>query len=460
MTEIAACTAVHPLQDGEVRLLGAVETVTGAMTRVEIGGKKLLVDCGIGQGREAEDWRMPDAARDVDAVILTHGHLDHIGSVPNLIEHGFNKPILATKATLDIARISLDDALGMNGASDREVERFMARFNALAKAIPYDTYGAHLPGFNNLSIGFREAGHILGSASVELVSSTSRVILSGDLGRPNSPILRDPNYAWRNDKPVDVVVMESTYGQRTHEHSHDDIEKKLMEVVNDAAKRKAKVLIPSFAIGRTQVLMYFLNELVEAKKIPSIPVAIDTPMGLLVTDVYKSARKLFDKETLQKIAQGDDPLEFDKLFSVRRGGDSMRLVDTDGPMIVIAGSGMCQGGRILRHLKKGLPDPETTVLFVGHQSVGTKGRVIQEARETGKKVYIEGEEIPVRCRIDTLRGLSAHADRDELLHWVSQIPDVKRIALHHGEKDAQHALCGYAHDQRGFACVETPVASA
>jgi metallo-beta-lactamase family protein len=452
MPEIVACTAVHPLADGEVRLLGAVETVTGAMTRVEIGGKKVLVDCGIGQGREAESWEMPDAARDVDAVILTHGHLDHIGSVPRLIEKGFNKPILATKATLDIARISLDDALGMNGANDREIERFMARFNQLAKSIPYDVYGAHLPGFN-LSIGFREAGHILGSASVEITSSASRIILSGDLGRPHSPILRDANEQWRDDKPVDVVVMESTYGSRNHEHGHDDIEKKLADVVNDAFKRKAKVLIPSFAIGRTQVLMYFLNELVEAGKIPAIPVAIDTPMGQLVTDVYKNARKLFDKESLRKIAQGDDPLDFEELFSVRRGKDSHRLVESDGPMIVIAGSGMCQGGRIMRHLKAGLPDPETTVLFVGHQSVGTKGRVIQEAKETGKKVYIEGEEIPVRCRIDTLRGLSAHADRDELLTWVGHIPNVKRVALHHGEVSAQHALCDHA-SEKGFKKLE------
>jgi metallo-beta-lactamase family protein len=371
--------------------------------------------------------------------------------VPALIERGFNKPILATKATLDIARISLDDSLGMAGASDAEIERFMARFNQLAKSIAYDTVGGHLPGLK-ANIAFREAGHILGSSSVEIVSDKSRVIVSGDLGRAHSPILRDPFTGWSNHMPVDVVVMESTYGGRNHEHSHDDIEHKLEAIVNDVFKRKAKLLIPSFAIGRTQVLLYFLNELVEAKKIPKIPVAIDTPMGQLVTDVYKNAKKLFDKDALQKIQRGDDPLDFDKLFSVKRGGDSYRLVDADGPLIVIAGSGMCSGGRILRHLKKGLPDPECTVLFVGHQSVGTKGRVIQEARETGKKVYIEGEEIPVRCRIDTLRGLSAHADRDELLTWAKSIPNVKRLALHHGDVEAQRALVQYA-ATKGYAPV-------
>jgi metallo-beta-lactamase family protein len=177
-------------------------------------------------------------------------------------------------------------------------------------------------------------------------------------------------------------------------------------------------------------------------------------MGTLVTDVYKHARKLFDKESLAKISRGDDPLEFDKLFVVRRGGDSARLVEQDGPLIVIAGSGMCSGGRILRHLKKGLPDPECTVLFVGHQSYGSKGRVIQEAKTTGKHVYIDGQDIPVRCRIDTLRGLSAHADRDELLAWAGKIPNVKRLALHHGEVESQKALVTYA-AARGY----TPIAT-
>ncbi len=450
--QMVACTAVHRLPDGEVRLLGAVEQVTGAMTRVEMSNStdahlpktmRLLVDAGIGQGREADRWQMPAAAKDVDALILTHGHLDHIGSIPALIEGGFDKPIVSTQATLAIARISLDDSLGMSGATDREVEHFLKRFDALAHAIPYDVAGGDALGFVG-SITFKEAGHILGSASVDICSSTSRVIVSGDLGRPNSPILRDANTVWSSAQPVDVLVMESTYGSKSHAHGHDDIEKKLEDIVNSAARRKAKVLIPSFAIGRTQLLMYFLNELVESKRIPAIPVAIDTPMGQLVTDVYAHARQLFDKEALAKIARGDDPLAFDTLFTVKRGADSQRLVDAEGPMIVIAGSGMCAGGRILRHLKAGLPDPECTVLFAGYQGVGTRGRLIQQAQKTAAHVTIDGEDIPVRCRIDTLQGLSAHADRDELLTWASHIANVKRVALHHGEVDSQRALVSYA----------------
>jgi metallo-beta-lactamase family protein len=447
--EMTACTAVHPLPDGELRLLGAIDVVTGSMTRVDTAGKKLLVDCGIGQGLEAQRWKFPEAARGVDGVLLTHGHLDHIGAVPALIEGGFERPILATKATLDIARISLEDSLHMARASDRDVESFMRAFNKMARAIPYDTIGGHLPGFAG-SIAFREAGHILGSASVEILTEKSRVIISGDLGRPGSPILRDAYTGWAGGRGVDVVVMESTYGARSHEHTHDDIERDLARIVNDVAKRGGKILIPAFAIGRTQVLLYFLNELVEAKKIPPIPVALDTPMGTHVTETYASAKKLFDKETLAKIQRGDDPLDFDNLFVVKRGGDSAKLMHTKGPMIIIAGSGMCTGGRIVHHLVDGLPDPNCTVLFVGHQSIGTPGRRIQEAKAGGSTVWIDHRDVPVRCHIETLRGLSAHADRDELLAWLAHIPGKSKVALHHGEATAQKALVEYAKQKGAF----------
>jgi metallo-beta-lactamase family protein len=443
MIEIAACTAVHPLPDGEVRLLGAVDVVTGAMTRVETAGRRLLVDCGIGQGREAREWRFPDAARDVDAVILTHGHLDHIGSLPVLIDSGWERPILGTRATLDIARISLEDSLRMQRASDRELEQFLRRFDKLTRSVPYDAPGGHLGNFKG-AITFREAGHILGSASVEIMTEKSRVIVSGDLGRPNSPILRDAFTGWQNDRGFDVVVMECTYGARTHEHTHDDVERELERIVKDAVARKSKILIPAFAIGRTQVLLWFLNNLVEEKRIPEVPVMLDTPMGTLVTETYARARRLFDRETLDKIQRGDDPLDFENLFVVRKGKDSARLMETKGAMIIIAGSGMCTGGRIVHHLEDGLPDPTCTVLFVGHQSVGTTGRKIQEAAKTGGTVWMNHAEVPVRARIETLRGLSAHADRDELLAWLGHIPNVRRVALHHGEAEAQHAFIDYA----------------
>lgn len=440
MREIVGCTAVHPLADGEVRLLGAIKCVTGAMTRVELGGKRLLIDCGVTQGREARDWVFPDAARDVDAVLLTHGHLDHIGALPHLLDGGFHKPIIATQPTIDIARISLEDTLSMQRASFRETKGLLEAFDRLAQAVPYDgaisTHG--------LRLQFREAGHILGSASIDLASSKSRVIVSGDLGRPRAPLLKDAFTAWPRDRAVDLVVMESTYGERDHEHGHDDIEKKLLTVVKETAARKGKVFIPAFAIGRTQVILFFLNELVESGRLERVPVAIDTPMGLLVTGTYSKFQQLYDEEALHRIARGDAPLDFDDLYASRRGADSARLRDAPGPMIIIAGSGMLTGGRMVGHLADGgLADERNTLLFAGHQGVGTPGRRIQDAAASGKPVWLDGQEVPVRARIDTLRGLSAHADRKELAAWLSAIPEVKRVALHHGEVSAQQALVRY-----------------
>lgn len=440
MAEILACTAEHPLPDGEVRLLGAVESVTGAMSRVELGGKRLLVDCGIGQGREATRWSFPEAARDVDAVLLTHGHLDHIGSLPHLLDGGFERPILGTQATLDIARISLEDSLSMQRATFRDTSGVLAAFDTWAQPVPYDQAFSEL----GLQLTFREAGHILGSASIDVLSAKSRVILSGDLGRPHSPLLRDAFTGWPTDRGVDLVVMESTYGEREHEHGHDDIEAKLLSVVQDTAARKGKIFIPAFAIGRTQVILYFLNELVESGRLQRVPVALDTPMGLLITETYSKFQQLYDGPSLKKLAKGDAPLDFDDLYASRRGSDSAMLRDAPGPMIIIAGSGMLTGGRIVGHLVEGgLADERNTLLFAGHQSEGTPGRRIQDAAKSGKAVWLEGQEVPVRARIDTLRGLSAHADRKELRAWLGAIAAVKRVALHHGEVKAQRALQAY-----------------
>ncbi len=440
--EVVACTAVHPLPDGELRLLGAVDCVTGAMTRVEIGGTCILVDCGISQGREARNWAFPDAARDVDAVVLTHGHLDHIGSLPHLLDGGFDKPIFATAATLDIARISLEDTLSMQRASFRQTKGLLEAFDRLSHPIAYDQRGPlSTPA---VSFTFREAGHILGSASVEVVSDKSRVILSGDLGRPRAPLLRDPFSDWPQGPPVDLVVMESTYGERDHEHGHEDIAAKLLSVVQETVARKGKIFIPAFAIGRTQVILYFLNELVESGRLPLVPVAVDTPMGLLVTATYSKFQQLYDEESLHRLARGDAPLDFGELYACKRGGDSARLREAEGPMIIIAGSGMLTGGRIISHLVEGgLSDERNTLLFAGHQGAGTPGRRIQDAGRSGGKVWLDGQEVPVRARIDTLRGLSAHADRKELAAWLGAIPQVKRVALHHGEVSAQRALVSY-----------------
>lgn len=441
MTEVVPCERVHPLPDGELVLLGAHASVTGAMTRISAGNSSILVDCGVPQGRDSHSFVFPDAARNVDAVVLTHGHNDHVGSLPALLEGGFDAPIFATPATIAVTRLSLEDSLEMQRVSPHEVQAFLKRFDALAKPFPYDTPREVLPG---LSLAFREAGHILGSASVEVATAKSRSLVSGDLGRQNAPILRDPCTTWDGARPFDVVVIETTYGSREHSHGHDDVLGDFEKVLLTAVANKSRVLVPSFAIGRTQTLLYFLNDLVESGRVPAFPVALDTPMGLAVTDTYKRFSRIFDRESLDRMAHGDeDVLDWKSLFSVTRGRDSARLKDLPGPLLIIAGSGMCTGGRIVRHLLDGLPDPRTIVLFVGYQAEGTPGRRIQEAAKSGGRVRLDNEEVLVRAQIETLRGLSAHADRKELLAWLSHLPSPKRIALHHGDPDAQRSFAQY-----------------
>lgn len=450
MPAIVPTTEVHPIRDGEgeLRLLGAVRQVTGAMTRVELGGSRVLVDCGLSQGREARNTPFPDAARDIDALVLTHGHLDHIGTLPTLLEGAFDKPIFATRATLAIARISLEDSLSMSDASEREVERFLARFDALTRPLELGAMTA-LPGRGKtgLRLCLHEAGHILGSSSAELRTASARVLCSGDLGRPNSPLLRDPETRWQDRTPFDLVVVESTYGNRDHAHGREDISKNLARILVEAVARGGHILVPAFAIGRTQTLLYFINDLVEAGQLPPLPVAIDTPMGLAVTETYKAFTRLYDKESLARLSRGDDPLDFEDLFAVRRGRESARLGDVKGPILIIAGSGMCTGGRIVRHLARDLADARTTVLFVGHQAEGTPGQAIQRAAgHPGRTVYLDGVDTPVNATIETLSGLSAHADRGELLTWLRRLPGVARVALHHGEVAAQEEFAAFAHD--------------
>lgn len=446
MAEIVPTTARHPLPDGEVVLLGAVQTVTGAMTRIETGGSALLVDCGVAQGPERATWTFPDAARDVDAVLLTHAHQDHVGSLPALLEGGYDRPILSTRATLEIAALVLRDGLGIEGASPDEADRLVQRLRELHRPLRYDALDEALPGIH---VAFREAGHILGSASVEVRSARSRVVVSGDLGRPDTPILRVYNRRWDDDRPVDLVVLESTYGDREHERGHDAIREHLLAILKRAVASGGHVLVPAFAIGRTQILLYHLNALVEAGRLKDVPVVVDSPLGLRVTETYTKFRELFDRESLERIAYGDDPLDFDRLYASRTGKDSARVRDLPGPAIVVASSGMCTGGRIVEHLVELLPREETSVVFTGYQAHGTPGRdILDAARERDEKggvptVQLDGRLVELRASVDVLPGLSAHADRVELRDWLRAIPDVRRVALHHGEEPAQRAFAAW-----------------
>jgi metallo-beta-lactamase family protein len=445
---IAALTPRHPTRDGAVELLGAVRAVTGAMTRITFGNAAVLVDCGVAQGEEARRWRMPDEARQVDAVVLTHGHNDHVGSLPALLDGGFAGPIYGTGATLEIARLVLADGLKLQGASPAAVDGFLSCFRALSRPMEYGKTFSPVDDNRQVRARLHEAGHILGSSSVELRSEESRVIVSGDLGRPGSPILPDYNSSWEQGRPVDVVVLESTYGGRSHRHGWPDIEGELARILIRAVADRGHILVPSFAIGRTQALLYHLNNLVEAGRLPNLPVALDTPLGLRITEVYQRSRHLFDREAAAKIAAGDDPLDFAGLYAVRRAADSVRLRDVKEPMLIIAGSGMCTGGRIVGHLQELLPRPETLVLFIGYQAVGTPGHQIQNASR-GDTIFLNHEPVTIVANRETVPGLSAHADRHELLRWVRALPDVRRLALHHGEPGDQEAFRDWAARELG-----------
>ena len=430
---IATTTREHATKDLHITLLGAWRTVTGAMTRIDGPGGSLLVDCGVARGRDADASGSLDDARDVDAVVLTHGHHDHVGRLPALFEAGYDGPVYGTRATLDIAEINLRDSLRLASASQYDIRRFLEHYRNSRRQLRYDGNDR----IAGVDVSLREAGHILGSASVEVATDHSRLVLSGDLGRPGTPLLRDPFTDW--PAPVDLVVMESTYGSREHSCSPTDARNKLAAALQRTIDRRGHLLIPAFAIGRTQTILYHLNALFEDGEVPPVPVAVDTPMGIQITELHDAAHRLFDAEALGRVALGDDPLDFDDLYAVRRGRDSHRLRDMPGPLVILAGSGMCTGGRIVRHLIDRLPEESTTVLLVGYQAPGTPGRALQRA-DPGDRVELDGESVRVAAHVETLSGLSAHADRRELTAWLDAIPGNPAVALHHGDEEAQEAL--------------------
>ena len=348
--------------------------------------------------------------------------------------------MIATAPTLAIARLSLDDGMRLEGRSPRDRARVLDQLSKQARPVPYDELGACVPGLRG-RLALREAGHILGSASVEIVTERSRVVVSGDLGRFGAPLLPDPHTAWTQVRPVDLVVMETTYGDRDHAGPPDDVARQLLAIVSRAIAQRGHILVPAFAIGRTQTLLYHLNGLIESGRIPGLPVVVDTPLGLRVTETYAAARALYDHEAKRLLARGDAPLDFPNLYAVRRARDSERLAEAAGPVLVLAGSGMCTGGRIVGHLQRLLPRATTTVVFAGYQARGTLGREIQEASRAGRDgVEIEGASVPLRATVETLSGLSAHADRGELRRWLGSVGAVRSVALHHGELEVQRAF--------------------
>jgi len=428
---------------------GAAETVTGSKHLLTLNGKKILVDCGIFQGSEElsrRNWEdFPFDPTQLDAVVVTHAHMDHIGMIPKLVKQGYHGPIYCTKATLGLARISLPDSGRIQEEDARFANKHGSRhkpalplyteqdaYACLKRFVPVPYFDFHpLPG--GATFRYMPAGHILGSAFAEIYfENGERILMSGDLGRYDTPIIKDPTTV----EYADYLVVESTYGDRLH--SQEDTVGRLEEIINDAFQVGGTILVPSFSIGRTQEMLYYLRQLQDQNRMPRVPIYIDSPMAISATTLYANATDEHDKE--MKIALNEDasPLEPHLLTLVRDREQSKALNSTKGPMIVIAGSGMANGGRIVHHLIHRLPDPTTTVVFTGYQGQGTLGRRLLEGQNP---VHIRHVEVDVAAKITKLNSLSAHADQGEIMSWLKKFKTPpKETFIVHGEPPAQAAL--------------------
>lgn len=455
-----------------LRFLGAAGEVTGSMHLLELEQGSILIDCGFFQGRREESRRrnrgLPREAVAADAVIVTHSHIDHSGNLPTLVKSGFGGSIYATPATRDLCACMLRDSARIQQADAAYLNRKFAEdpnfepvepvydeedvVRALERFVgePYHHAFEPLPG---VTARLLNAGHILGSAEVVLDveerGKRRRVVFSGDLGRKGLPIIRDPEYP---PTPVDHVVMESTYGDRVHapvEQMHADLERVIKETVD----RGGKVIVPAFAVGRTQELVYALNELSRAGRLPSIPVFIDSPLAINVTEVFKLHPECFDAETRSFLREHGEVFGFEGVEFVSTREESLRLNELAGPAVIIAAAGMAEAGRILHHLRNHVEDERNTILVVGFMAQHTLGRRLVERRP---RVRIWGVERALKARVEVLASFSAHADRTELLAYAGACgPDVKRFFLVHGESEAQESLRA-AMETKGMR-VEVPV---
>ncbi|MFH1267029.1 MAG: MBL fold metallo-hydrolase [Planctomycetota bacterium] len=452
----------------KLQFLGATRQVTGSRYCLEAGGATVLVDCGMFQEREYRDrnWEpSPVPAGRIDAVVLTHAHLDHCGLVPKLVQEGFRGPVLATSASADLVEVILRDSaeIQMEDAAYKrrrhqkegrkgkhpEVPLYTAKdveqALPLVKTVPYER-AEKING--NVWVTFHDAGHILGSAVVEITvcqgERLQRVVFSGDLGQWDRPILRDPTLLGE----ADFVVMESTYGDRDHDNP-ESIQSQLERVINETIRGGGNVVIPTFAVERAQEVMFYLSRLVRGNRIPDVPVFLDSPMAVDVTEIFRRHRECFDEETWQMISSGEPPLRFPGLSMVRSVEQSKAINKLRSPAIIMAGSGMCTGGRIKHHLRQNITRPESTLLFVGYQVRGTLGRQILEGNP---EVRIHGRTLPVRARVEQIHGFSGHADRNALLRWLAGFkPPPRRLFLTHGEEEATLSLADRVRDELGLA---------
>ncbi|MDD1760308.1 MAG: MBL fold metallo-hydrolase [Methanothrix sp.] len=443
-----------------IQFFGAAQTVTGSMHFIEANGHRLLLDCGMSQGKRQEANKLnsenPFDAKSIDAIVLSHAHLDHSGKLPILVKNGFNGSIFSTSATRDLCSAMLRDSASLQEMDAKYVNKLNERkrlpfikpmytmrdvtttlrlFQTVECRRPLEI----LPG---IRLTFRNAGHILGSASVALDISegshknrVTTIAFTGDLGWKGAAVVRDPEIIDR----ADILITESTYGGR-HHGPMSEAKEKLTRIVSETAHEDGLLIIPAFAVGRTQDVVYHLHELMESKQIHSMPVYVDSPLATNITEIFRQHPECYDEETEQLLRQdwGKDPFGFNMLKYTHSTEESKKLNNLRRPAIIISASGMCEGGRVLHHLRRNIGDPKTTILFVGFQAENTLGRKLLQGDKVAR---IYGEEFEVRAKIEEIDGYSAHADEGELLDFIAAIPNKpERVFVVHGEPDAANAM--------------------
>ncbi|WP_428036113.1 MBL fold metallo-hydrolase RNA specificity domain-containing protein [Amphritea sp.] len=442
----------------DIKHHGATTGVTGSCHELVLDNNtSVLIDCGMfqgaeGSGNESDNLKLDFPVTDVKALFITHCHIDHVGRIPSLIAAGFNGPIYASKATARLLPLVLEDALKIGVTRDvKLISQFLKLLNKLIQPLDYKQW-YQVDSINGLRVRYKPAGHILGSAYIEFEYGLDKkkeiILFSGDLGAPYAPLLPAPKAPWRADR----LILESTYGDKIHENRRNR-RQQLQKVIQHCLKDAGTVLIPAFSIGRTQELLYELEDIIHRQKGTTwkdIDVIVDSPLAAKFTEHYRELCDLWDAEAKARKADGRHPLTFDQLITVDSHRQHMKLVNylksSGRPAIVIAASGMCAGGRIVNYLKALLADPRTDVVFVGYQANGTPGRDIQQYgadkyRERGGYVFLDNERIDIRAGVHTVSGYSAHADQHNLINFVKRMRHKpKEIRLVHGDEEAKRSL--------------------
>ncbi|MBE7473604.1 MAG: MBL fold metallo-hydrolase [Anaerolineales bacterium] len=458
----------------ELQFWGAAQTVTGSMHLLKVNGHHILLDCGMYQGRRKEAFErnnnFPFDPSDIDALIVSHAHIDHIGNIPTLVKKGYRGPIWATSATRDLAAIMLRDSAHIQESDvayvnkrrvkqgQKPFEPLYTQANAIAalalfQSIEYGRTFSPLPG---VQVHYRDAGHLLGSASVTLDlddhGKQKRLVFSGDIGRTNLPILRDPQPV----EGADFIIMESTYGGRYHEPP-EEARAELKQMVLEAYQNNGKIIIPSFALGRTQELVYALHVMKDAGELPDVRIYVDSPLAVSATEIFQLHPEAYDQEmqAFIKATNNHNPFGFEGITYVRDVEESKALNELSQPAIIISASGMAESGRVLHHLKHNISDPRNMILFVGYQAENTLGRKILDGQPV---VSIFGEEYAVRAKVFKINGYSAHADHNGLLAWLKMAQErghPRQLFLVHGEMEGATTLAEAAR-QQGIPEVHIP----